>query len=128
MIIVKTPLDKDFNYAECEELFEENRDKIQEVRSFDEVLKTSMFYSFYIWKNAELIGCIYYTEKQGKLFVTVFAKRHHRELNLECFKESLTWFKKDIYAEAIHKTSRIGALQCGFERIKGNLFIYRRQK
>lgn len=128
MIVVKTPLDKDFNYAECEELFNENKEKMQEERVFADVIKNSMFYSFYIWENAELLGCIYYTEENKKLFVSAFATRHHKELNLECLKESLKWFKRNIYANAIHKTSRLCVLQSGFKRIKDNLFVYRRKK
>ena len=127
MITVRTPKHELFNYAECEELYNSCKADLQ-GDDFDKVIKNTLFYSFYIWQTGELIGCIYYYKKNGKMYVNAFAKRGHHLLNLECLKESLTWFKCNIYAEALHKTSRLCVLKCGFKRKKGNLFIYRRKK
>lgn len=127
MINVRTPQDSLFNYAECEELYNSCRKELKDVE-FDEVLNNSMFYSFYIALTGELIGCIYFYKKKKKLFVNAFARRGHHRLNLECFKKTLEWFTCNIYAEATEKTSRMCVLRCGFERIKGNLFVYRRKK
>lgn len=127
MIYVRTPQDVLFNYAECEELYNACKDKIQDG-DFKDIVKNTFFYAFYITATNELIGCIYYFLKGRKLMVNAFASRKHHELNLECFKESLKWFKRNIYADAIQATSRLCLLRCGFERVKGNLFRYRRNK
>lgn len=124
MITVRTPEDKLFNYTECAELYDECKDKLRDD-DFENVVKKSLFYAFYITSTNELIGCIYYYKRNGKTFVNAFANRNHHDINLECFKESLKWFDEDIYAEATEKTSRLCVLRCGFKRIKDNLFIYR---
>ncbi len=116
-----------FNYTECEELYNQCKNEIQDD-DFKDVIKRTFFYSFHIWPTGEVLGCIYYFYKGKKLYVNAFASRHHHLLNLECFKKSLEWFKCNIYAEGLHRTSRLCLLKCGFKRVKGNLFIYRRNK
>lgn len=125
-IQILTPKDLTFNYAECEELYNSLKDKIEDGE-FSEVIKRTLFYSFYIERTKELIGCIYFYLIGRKLFVNVFANRGHSELNLECFKESLTWFNRNIYARSKQKTAIYGMLKCGFKK-EGNLFVYRRRK
>jgi hypothetical protein len=125
MIEVRTPNLKSFNYKECKALYDANRTELQDGE-FDRVINNTLFFAFYIKKTNELIGCIYFYNKGKRLFVNVFATRGHHLLNVECFKESLSWFKCDIYAEALHPTSRIGCIRCGFKRLKDNIFVYRR--
>lgn len=127
MYIVKTPLDDTFNYAECEEMFELNKEKLQDD-NFDKVIKDTYFYAFHEWKTGKLLGCIYYFMKDNKLFVNGFATRGHHLDNLHALKKTLGWFNCDVYANALHKTSEICVKKCGFEKIKDNLFIYRRKK
>lgn len=127
MINVRIPQDQLFNYAECEELYNLHRKELKD-NEFDEVINNSMFYAFHIALTGELIGCIYYYKKGKRTYVNAFANRGHHRLNLECFKKSLEWFTTNIYAEATEKTSRMCVLRCGFERIKDNLFVYRRRK
>lgn len=126
MIVVRTPKDKLFNYTEVEELYNKYKQELNDG-DFSEVIKSTLFYAFYIWKTVELIGCIYFYKKDNKLFLNAFAARGHHELNLECLKESLKWFECDIYAEGLHKTSRLCLLKCGFKRVKNNLFILERR-
>jgi hypothetical protein len=127
MINTRIPKDPLFNYAECEELYNLHKDKLRDG-NFEDIVNNTIFYSFHIALTGELLGCIYYYERDNKTFVNVFANRGHHRLNLECFKKSLEWMDGDIYAEATERTSRIGVLRCGFERVKDNLFIYRRNK
>lgn len=127
MITIRKPEDKLFNYAEVEELYNECNDRICDG-NFHDVLTSTDFYAFYIEETRELIGCIYYFFKGRKLFVNAFARRGHHLLNLECFKYTLGWWKRNIYANAIQKESRMCVLRCGFKRVKGNLFVYRRKK
>lgn len=126
MIVVRTPEHPLFNYTECRELFEQHKEI--DVDDFDTILKTTHFFEFYDWNKHELIGCIYYYREKGKLCVSAYANRGHHELNLECFKRSLTWYKTNIYAYCKVKTARLCLLKCGFEKISKNLFVYRRKK
>ena len=126
MIVVRTPQDDLFNYTEVEELYNSCKKELNDGE-FKEVVKSNLFYAFYIWQTGELIGCIYFYHRGKKLYVNAFSNRGHHELNLECFRKSLTWFDCDIYADGLHKTSRLCLLKSGFKRVKDNLFIYRRK-
>jgi hypothetical protein len=128
MIIVRTPDGTLFNYTECEELYNKNRELVGDD-SFDDVIKRTDFYSFIIWQNNELLGCIYYYKRDdGRTYVNAFAERGHHELNLECFKESLRRRKeKAIYAETKHRTAAICLYRVGFKKIGENLYEYRRK-
>lgn len=124
MLRVITPKDMTFNYTECEELYNEYKELIGDD-DFKDVINRTRFYAFYISKTMELIGCIYYYEIGRKLFVNAFANRHHHELNLECLKESMRWFKRNIYAKTNHKTAILCLLKCGFKK-ENNLYVHRR--
>ena len=124
MIRVITPKNLTFNYAECEELYDTYKDLIGDD-DFEDVINRTDFYAFYISKTMELIGCIYYYKIGRKLFVNAFANRHHHELNLECLKESMRWYKRNIYAKTNHKTASLCLLKCGFKKEK-DLYIHRR--
>ena len=127
MITVYTPKDRLFNYAEVEEMYNENKELLRDG-DFEDVIKRTDFFAFYISQTRELIGCAYYFKRGRRRFVNVFAGRKHHLLNLECLKESLKWFKSNIYAEIIdNKCSAIGALRCGFKKVKDNLYVYRRK-
>lgn len=127
MIIVRTPNDTLFNYTECEELYNKSKELIGDDE-FEDVVKRTDFYSFIIWQNNELLGCIYYYKKNNKTYVNAFAERGHHEINLECLKESLNRRKeKVIYAETKHRTASICLYRLGFKKIKDNLYEYRRK-
>lgn len=125
MIVVRTPQNELFNYAECREMFEQYQDKI-DVDDFDTVLKTTHFFSFYEWNKSLFIGCIYFYQQDRKLYVTAFSGRHHHKLNIECLKMSLDWYTCDVYAECKQRTAQLCLIECGFERVKRGLYVYRR--
>lgn len=125
MITVRVPQDKKFDYGACRALYENLNDRIQDG-DFDDVINRTQFFSFYITSTNELIGCIYYYEKENKLFVNAFANRKHHRLNLECLKETFKWFDSDIYATSKHKTAILCLYRCGFKKINDNTFVYRR--
>lgn len=127
MIVVKTPNDALFNYGECREMFDLYNEKI-DIDDFDTVIKTTHFFAFYDWNKAELIGCIYFYQHNGKLFITAFSGRHHHELNMKCLKMSLDWYKCNIYAECKQLTAQICLREAGFKKIKKGLYVYRRNK
>lgn len=126
MIAVYTPEDKLFNYAEVEEMYNENKEQIGDD-DFEDVIKRTKFYAFYILQTRELIGCIYFFKKGRRTFVNAFAGRKHHLLNLECFKESLSWLNCNIYADTKNKCSRLCVLKCGFKKVKDNIYVYRRK-
>jgi hypothetical protein len=121
---VLIPANPDFNYEECKILFEKNQYLIEDFEKFDDVIKNTFFYSFF--EGGKHIGCIYYYELDNKLYVNVVAYRKTHLINIECFKESLTWWNCDIYARTHHKTAIYGILKCGFKKIGENLYRYRR--
>ena len=123
-ITVFIPTDSDFNYEECKRLFEENQCLIEDFCSFDEVIKQTFFYSFFV--NGVHIGCIYYYELDGKLYVNAVAYRKTHLINMECFKKSLTWWNCDIYARTHHKTAIYTILKCGFKKVGKHLYKYER--
>ncbi len=121
---VLIPTDKNFNYFQCKKLFEDNQHLIEDYEKFDDVIKNTFFYSFFV--GGKHIGCIYYYEIDDKLFVNVVAYRKTHLINIECFKTSLTWWNCDIYARTHHKTAIYGMLKCGFKKIGENLYKYER--
>ena len=125
MIKVVTPLDKhEFNYKECKKLFNKYKDKINDDQEFRDIVRNTFFYSFS--DENGYIGSIYYYEKNGKLFVNAYAKRHRHKTCLECFKMSLDYFTCDIYAQTTHKTAILCLLRSGFKKIGDNLYKYER--
>lgn len=124
MIKVFIPTDNGFNYKQCKKLFKKYRDKVSDNSEFRDIVKSTFFYSFF--DDDKFLGCIYYYEKNNKLYVNAYASRHHHLINMECLKMSLNWFNCDIYAETTHKTAILCLFKCGFKRIDEKLFIYRR--
>ena len=123
IITIATPNDIYFDYHKCKDMYNKYRHLVQDG-NFDDVIKRTFFFSFTNSLDNTLIGCIYYFYKNDKLFVNAFADRKHHLLNLDCFKKSLQWFDCDIYAEGLHKTSRLCLLKSGFKRRKGRFNVF----
>lgn len=121
---VLTPLDSDFNYEQCKSLYENNQYLLEDDEIFDNVIKNTFFYSFFIGRKH--IGCIYYYEQNNKLYINAVAYRGTHLINIACLKESLTWWNCDIYARTHHKTAIYTILECGFKKIGKNLYKYER--
>lgn len=121
---VLIPSNPNFNYEQCKKLFEANQDLIEDYEKFNDVIRNTFFYSFIV--NGGHIGCIYYYEQDNRLYVNAFANRHTHLINLECLKESLSWWNCDIYARTYHKTAIYTILKCGFKKINQNLYVYER--
>ena len=128
MITVYTPEDIYFNFSEINELYDECKEKLRDG-DFIDVINNTDFYAFYITETRELIGCIYFYKRGRRRFVNAFAHRNHHLINLECLKESLKWYKSNIYAEVIdNKCSALCVLRCGFKKVSDNLYVYRRKR
>lgn len=124
MIKVYIPNDYDFNYKQCKKLYKKYQKQIGDDVEFRDVVKNTFFYSFF--DDEKHIGCIYYYEKDGKLFVNAFANRHTHEINITCLKMTFDWFNCDIYAKTAHKTAIFCLYKCGFKKIGDNLYKYER--
>ncbi len=124
MIKVYIPSDFDFNYKQCKKLYKKYQKQIGDDVDFRDVVKNTFFYSFF--DDEKHIGCIYYYEKDGKLFVNAFANRHTHEINITCLKMTFDWFNCDIYAKTAHKTAIFCLYKCGFKKIGDNLYKYER--
>lgn len=124
MIKVYIPSDFGFNYKQCKKLYKKYQKQIGDDVDFRDVVKNTFFYSFF--DDEKHIGCIYYYEKDGKLFVNAFANRHTHEINITCLKMTFDWFNCDIYAKTAHKTAIFCLYKCGFKKIGDNLYKYER--
>lgn len=125
MISVLIPTDADFQVYEnqLKLLYENCQDRICDTNSYEFIRDNTLFYAFL--EDNKLLGAIYYFMEKGKLFLNGFARRKNFLANLECLKQTLDWFKSDIYAEAQNRASALCLLRCGFSREKDNLFVYR---
>ena len=123
MITVKIPLDKNFDFKTCKKLYRKYRKLIKDDKDFRGIVENTFFYSFY--NDEDFIGCLYFYEHEGKLFVNAFANRH--KSTLECLKMSLNWFNCDIYANTTQKSAIYGILKCGFKKVGNNLYIFKRR-
>ena len=126
MIQVLIPKDKNFNYSECKKLFETNQTLLEDFFDFDTVIKNTFFYSFL--KSGKHIGCIYFYEIDGKLYVNAVAYRKTHLINMECFKLSLSWWNCDIYARTHHKTAIYTILKCGFKKVGADLYKFEKHR
>lgn len=127
MIVVRTPKDDLFNYTECKELFEKYN-RIIDVDDYDTVLRTTHFFSFYEWNKGIFLGCLYFYQQDGKVYVTAVGTRGHHKLNMECLKMALDWYTCDIYAECKQRAAQLCLMEFGFEKLKKGLYVYRRNK
>ena len=124
MMRVVIPSDNAFNYDECKALYEQNRGLLRDNSSFDEVLKNTLFYSFY--DDNILTLCVYFFKSEDKLYVNGFGRRKHHLFNKMCFTKSLSWFDCDVWAKCPHKPAVFGLLSCGFKKYADDLYVYRR--
>ena len=81
MIKVLIPKNTDFNYKQCKKLYKKYKKQIGDNQEFRDIVKNTFFYSFF--DEGKHIGCIYYYEKHGKLFVNNMNQQQLLELYLQ---------------------------------------------
>ena len=125
MLKVLIPTDSEFekHKAQIKEIYEKYQEKICDPNSFEFIIHNTLFYAFFL--NGAFIGAIYYFLENENLFLNAFALPKHHNANLLCLRQSLSWFKMPIYAEAQNRASALCLLRCGFKRVKDNLFCYK---
>ncbi len=124
MIKVICPKSIFFNPNEAKRLWTKYKDKLNDFKSFEDLLKDSHFYCFYSAKK--FIGCIYFYEKNKKLFVNAFSNRKTHLENLQCLEMSLQFYNCDVYAESSEKSAIYSLLKSGFKKINENTYKYER--
>ena len=110
------------NYLPLKYIF----DQYKEQMNADEFSTVVNYYDCrFFFLDENLIGCIYLYPREDKIFVNAFATRGHHQLNLFILKTVLDIAGCDVYAEPIHKTSKLCVLRLGFEKFKDNIYIYK---
>lgn len=121
---VLIPQDKNFEFERCKKMYEQYTPRVKDDASFEEVVSNTFFYSFYDEDNITL--CVYFYEIDGKLWVNGYGLRNKHLFNKECFKESLTWFNCDVWANTQYKEVAWALLRCGFKKFDKNIYVYHR--
>jgi len=125
-MIIKTPLNPDFDFYNCKKLYKKYQKQINDDSSFNEIIKNTLFFSFY--KTRNLIGCIYLYPKSNHLFLNAFAKPKNHLFNIKALKYILNLVNIDIYAYSEQKPAILVLLRCGFKKIEKNTFVYHNPK
>ncbi len=119
---VLIPLDSEFNYMECKNLYNRYQKLIGDIEDFDRILTSTLFYSFISNEN-KFIGCLYFYKIGGRLFVNGFSNRKCHLQNIECLNMTEKWFDCDIWAKTKHKTAKFCLLQAGFKKVDNELYV-----
>ena len=124
-ILIPTSVGFSFYNSELKSLYEILQKDICDSNTYEFIRDNTFFYCFL--KNKKLFGAIYYfLDCDNKLYVNAFAKRKYFTEKIEVLKESLNWFSCDIYAEAQNRASAFCLLKCGFKRLYGNVFVFKK--
>lgn len=118
------PTDGDFDFYSCRKLYYQNQKAIGDDAKFNQIIKNTLFFSFY--DNKVLVGCIYLYKREEKLFFNGFAKPKFHMFNLVAVEIILKSIDCDIYAESIQKPAIYVLLRCGFKRVEPNIFMYKK--
>lgn len=123
---VLIPVDKDFEFERCKKMFIENQSRVKDDATFEEVIRDTFFYSFYDCDGITL--CVYFYEKDDKLWVNGYGIRKKHLFNKKCFEQALDWFNCDIWAITPYKDVSWALLRCGFRKVKDdNTYVFHRK-
>ncbi len=121
---VKIPLDKDFEFERCKKMYRYYNARVNDDSTFEEVLSQTFFYAFY--DNDEITLCVYFYEKNNKLWVNGYGIRNKHFFNKKCFESALGWFNCDIWANTKYKDVAWALLRCGFKKVKENIYVFKK--
>lgn len=126
MMRVEIPSYSSFNFKECKAMYDIYRPLVKDSFSFEEVIRDTFFYAFY--DNDRLSLCVYFYKIDDKLWVSGYGIRKNYLFNYHAFKQSLTWFNCDVWAETYFKPAIYSLIACGFKKYKDGIYVYRRGK
>lgn len=113
---ILTPLEEEFNYKECENLYNKIAHLMGNKCDFNDLVQKTHFYSFYDRKS--FAGCIYIVSEDEKLFLNGFSVRKNHKFNIDAVKKVLTFYNCEIYSKTKNKTAQFLLRKCGFNLIK----------
>ena len=116
---IVTPLDKEFDFKQCEKLYNEVIELMGNECSFLDLVLNSHFFSYY--EEEKLVGCIYVNEENGKLFLSGFSVRKNHKFNIGAVKKAVQFYNCDIFSKTKNRTAEILLKKCGFKLIKTDL-------
>ncbi len=119
---VLIPLNRDFNYFECKNLYTKYQRLIGDIEDFDKILISTLFYSF-ISDEGKFIGCLYFYKSGDRLFVNGFSNRNCHLQNIECLNMAEEWFDCDIWAKTKHMTAKFCLKRAGFKQVDSELYV-----
>lgn len=120
---VKIPLDKDFEFERCKKMYRYYNARVNDDSTFEEVISQTLFYAFY--DKDEITLCVYFYEKDNKLWVNGYGIRNKHLFNKVCFQKSLSWFDCDIWADTKYKDVAWALLRCGFKKVKETFYVFK---
>ena len=111
-----TSADSEFNYEECEALYNKLSEFMNNTCGFKDIVLNSHFYSFY--EKERLLGCIYMNCENGDLFLNGFSVRKNHLKNMEAIKTVCSFYSCPVFAKTKNRTAEIVLKKCGFKLIK----------
>lgn len=101
-----------FDTRAAQEMYENNKDLLDDKTGFDEMLKNSLFFN--VCENGCFIGIIFAFEEEGKNWIGGAA---HRKCHAACVHalEEVAALFEDLYAHTRHKTAAFCLRRAGFE-------------
>lgn len=113
-----------FDRKEAENLFNINRENLDDEDGFDALLKRSVFFNLY---NRGYVGSIFVYDRYGNYYLGGYAKRHHMKDNIEAIERVADMFDV-VFAETRHKTAINVLFRAGFKWFDKENRILRRVK
>lgn len=123
MVELINPESPFFDKMAARELFEINKELIEDQRGFESYL-TRWFFNVY--EHGNFVGCIFCYHQDGKDWVGGFAKRKTHKSCLGAVNKVKGCFT-ELYAQTKQRSAKICLKRAGFEEFENNVLIYRRK-
>lgn len=112
-----------FDKEAARELFELNREKLEDTRGFESYM-TRWFFSIY--ERGRFIGCIFCYSMDGQDWVGGFARRKCHRACLAALNEVKRQFP-ELYAETKQKAAEFILKKAGFRKTEPAIWVYRQE-
>ena len=127
-MIIKRPFDK----KAISDLYNERPEELEDI-SLDYILSDKLnalnqIYCFYTDDLSVLLGVIFFTEQDNKLFLSGFSVRKNLKNIIIALKIIINAYKCDIYSETKSKAAVRVLKMVGFEQIGTNLYLRKENK
>lgn len=123
MVVLINPESPFFDKEAARELFELNRDKLEDQRGFESYL-TCWFFNIY--ERGAFIGCIFCYHQDGKDWVGGFTKRKTHRQNLEALNKVKSCFPV-LYAETRQKAAELILKKADFVKMEPDIWKWEKE-